>query len=1574
MRLLRSFPLCVLSGTLLCGTAAISQEIAPAARIVNPIDESQLVTLKGTVHPLANARNDRGAAPDEMQLERMHLVLKRSNSQESALHQLIGDLHTPGTASYHKWLTPDQFGKQFGPSDQDIATIQTWLTGHGFSVTKVNPGKQTIEFSGNVAQMRGAFHTQIHKYEVNGETHYANAGDPQIPAAVAPVVGGFVSLNNFRARSYVKYLGKAQYDPKTDHATPEWTIGGGSVSTDNFVLAPGDFAVQYDLNPLYTAGTNGSGQTIAIINESNVNIGQVNSFRSLFLPTYPANPPQVIIDGNDPGVDGINNPDGPNGASTEAYLDVEWAGAVAPDATVDLVIAADTALENGLILAAEHAVYSNVAPIMSVSFGLCENFLTPSGNSFLSALWEQAAAQGITVVVSTGDNGAAGCDNDNSEEYAIYGQQVNGYASTPYNVAVGGTDFYYSDFSQGLTAMEAQMGTYWNTTASNSSPAVSIIAAKAPIPEQPWNDSPYGDTISTLQGGASPLSYTSIAAGGGGSSSIYTTKPAWQTGFGDTARDLPDVSLFASNGSNVSYYPICADDGDCQPVSSSGMMQISGVGGTSASAPSFAGIMAMVNQKYGRQGQADFVLYPLAKQVPAAFNDVRNGTNTVPCDLTDATTNCAPAPNPITLEYTDSNGNLVEILEGMIGTGTTAWYNAVAGYDEASGLGTIDANQLVTNWGSVKFTTTTTTLTPSSTSFTHGTAITVSGKVTTASGTPTGDVGVLTDSTEAGQQGQTFFTLSDGSYTGTVPNLPGGIYNIWGQYSGDATNGLSSSTPVQITVSPENSGIAFNLFSPLGTYTSSSGPGTSVDYGTQLILSGQVTPSSDLAAEETCINTSGAVCPTFDMPTGTVTFTDGSTALNTAVINAEGDAEYNAPFSVGAHSVNASYSGDQSYNKSTAAAPIAFTVVKDTPVIGLSASNQVSSTGYYGAQNQPTVVNVQVENGAIYSVATSASMNPVPVAPPTGTITVSGFPSGVPASATLTAAVDPSTGAPEGVAAFTIPAGTYGNYTVTVNYPGDGNYNSSNSGGVPVQVSAPTGGQVSTTAATMTGNIGPTSSITITGTVTGQSGQPAPTGGVFVFSSGFSNIEVGLNSPASGVVSTFSITLDSQDLFQGANFITLQYTGDKTYYPSAVTLNNESPISNPLSDFSLVAQSTIVPISVSGGASSGTATINLASVNGFSGAVNLTCTAAAGVTCSIAPTAPTLSSGTSTTATLTIDATAGSPNLGYNVLITGADSTGKYVHTTAVEAVVTGSSVTASFGLTANPTSLTITQGTTTGNTSTITVSPVGSFTATVDLTCAVTTTIVGPAGVATCSMASPSVVSGSGTDVVTVTTSGTTSPGPYTVTITGMSGQITQTATVTVTVSAAGAATYAVTTSSPSAINPGDSATSTITVASTTGYAGVVTISCVLTTSPNGATDLPTCSGGAGTITLSSGTTSGTTTVSVTTTAASSSELVYPRLGGKGSGWTGAGGGAVLAFLVFLGIPARRRSWRSMLGVLVLMVALGSPAGCGGGGGGGGGGGNTGTTAGNYTFTVTGTGNPSQSTGNTTTFSVTVN
>ncbi|HVT96499.1 MAG TPA: protease pro-enzyme activation domain-containing protein, partial [Acidobacteriaceae bacterium] len=827
---------------------AQSAQFTVPSRLVRPIDDNSRITLHGYVHPLANAANDRGAAPDSMPLERMHLVLKRSDAQETELKQYIAGQHTPGSASYHKWLTPDQFGKQFGPSDQDVATVESWLSAQGFDVVGLKPGRQVIEFTGSVAQLRTAFHTQIRQYEANGNLHFAAANEPQIPAALSPVVGGFVSLNNFRPQSHARMLGRAFYDPKTGTAKPDWTVNGGegypTIGGVNFAVTPGDFGVQYDLpnaslNPAYSGTTyDGTGQTIAIINEANINIALVNQFRTLF--GLPANPPNIVIDGNDPGIDGINNPDGPNYATSEAYLDVEWAGAVAPKATVDLVIAADTALENGLYLAAEHAIYSNLAPVVSVSFGACESAIG-STNAFLLALTEQAAAEGITVTVSTGDNGSAGCDNPNAVQYASYGAAVSGFASTPYDVAVGGTDFYYSNY-QHLALTD--LSTYWNTTGSNT-PSVTL---KTPIPEQPWNNSQFGLDASNYY---STYQATTIGAGSGGASSAavcaagynQTTgvclgtptgypKPSWQMGTGvpaDNVRDIPDVSLFAADGPNYAYYATCVSDGDCQP-NSSGPVQIFGVGGTSASAPAFAGIMALVNQKYGRQGQADFVLYPLKAQFPAAFHDVTVGSISVPCKI--GTVNCISVASPITIGG---------VSEGQIGSGTTPYYNASAGYNLATGLGSVDATVLLNNWGNISFTGSTTTLTPSSTSFAHGTAITISGSVT-GTGSPTGNVALLADTTLPVQQAQATFSLSAGAFSASNVNyLPGGTYNIWGQYGGDGKNAASTSAKTQITVTPEASTTTFDVLNSASTSSASViTAGQSVSYGTQLILAAQV--------------------------------------------------------------------------------------------------------------------------------------------------------------------------------------------------------------------------------------------------------------------------------------------------------------------------------------------------------------------------------------------------------------------------------------------------------------------------------------------------------------------------------------------------------------------------------------------------------------------------------------------------------------------------------------------------------------------------------------------------------------
>jgi subtilase family serine protease len=1445
-----------MAGALLCGAAAKAQDAAHAARIVNQIDENQRITLKGTIHPLANAANDRGAVADSMKLERIHLVLKRSDSQESSLRQLITDLHTPGTASYHKWLTPDQFGKQFGPSDQDIATVQAWLTSHGFSVTKVNPGKQTIEFTGNAGQMREAFHTQIHQYQVKGETHFANAGDPQIPAALAPVVGGFASLNNFRAKSHARPLGKALYDPKTDKATPQWTMSGGY----NFVLSPGDYAVQYDLNPLYAAGVNGAGQTIAIVNDSNVNIGLVNQFRSLF--GLPVNPPQVIIDGNDPGVDGINNPDGPNGDSVEAYLDVEWSGAVAPNATIDLVVAADTQLENGLQLAAEHAVNSNVAPVISLSFGNCESTLG-TYNQFLNGLWEQAAAQGITVLVSTGDSGSAGCDDDNTQDYASSGQAVNGFGSTPFNVAVGGTDFYYSAYNQGSTALGNQIATYWNTTASNATPTVSINATNAPIPEQPWNASQYGLNIYSEY-----ASYgdTDIVGGGGGASAVYTTKPSWQTGFGDTVRDLPDVSLFASSGINGSYYPICATDGDCQPVSSGGTVQIFGVGGTSASAPSFAGIMALVNQKYGPQGQADFVLYPLSKQYPAAFHDVTVGTNSVPCEISPTvSTDCIAVSSPITISVTYSNGTTGNVTEGQIGNTTTLTpeYNAGVGYDLASGLGTVDANVLVADWNKVSFSKSTTTLSIP-TSFTHGTAVSVSGNVTAASGTPTGDVGLVTDSTEQNQRGQTFFTLSGGAYSGSVNYLPGGTYNVWAQYGGDTNNALSDSAKTQVTVSPEASNILFLVLTPTSTGLEYLNSGTTgIPYGTQLSLSALPAPTAEFAAYENCQIGTATTCPVFQNPTGTVTFKDGSTTLNVAPVNVEGEAEFTPPagFNAGAHSVTAVYSGDNSYNGSSSAT-VTFSVVQATPTVLLTTPASPYNQG------QPASLNILVEG---YGTGNGAG------AAPTGSVTLSGVPAGTPTSATLSAGVDPSYGTTVGLATVVIPASAAaGTYNITAAYTPDSasstNYSSASSSALSVQIAAATGIATTTVASASAASTSPTAAIKVSGTVTAASGA-APTGTVYLLA-GIANtsnnggsgtvVSVGSASlqPGSGTSSSFTIYVDSEALLQGANQLTAYYLGNTTWASSSSsTLIN---ISNPLSDFSLVPNTTLVPLN-SGNSYSNTDTIQLASVNGFSGTVNLTCTAALGVNCTITPSVS-LGTGGSGMATLTVNTGtwAYPANLPYDVLVTG--TSGAYVHTLNVQGVVSGSAAGSSSFMISNSGNITVDGGATTGNTSTITITPVGGFTGPVALSCAVTPTTGTPA---TCSI--PSSVSIAGTSAVTATltlnTTLATTGGSYTVTVTGTSGSIAPTSVVTATVTSPGLTLTNSGSISIGSLGATTGNTSTITVTPSNGLTGTVALACSATATPTGASTPATCTVAPTSVAIS-GTTAQTATLTINTTA----------------------------------------------------------------------------------------------------------
>jgi len=583
---------------------------------------------------MARTEFDHGAAPADLPMQQMQLVLTRSAAQQADLDRLLVAQQDPSSPQYHQWLAPEQFGQRFGASDEDVQKITGWLESNGFHIDRVANGRNLIEFTGDAGQVENTFHTQIHKYMVNGRSHWANSSNPEIPAALAGVVAGVATLHNFEKKPQaIRSAAQFEGTLSGDSATPQYTSSG------QHALGPADYATIYDINPVYSSGINGSGVTIAVVGRSNINVQDVISFRSTF--GLVPNAPQIIVNGRDPGTSN-------NEEVGEATLDVTWAGAVAPNAKVVLVASASTNAADGVDLSEEYIVDHNLADIMTESFGSCEATYTQAEQASISNLAAQAAAEGITYAVASGDSGAEGCD-DPSKVPATQGLSVNVLSSTPYNIAVGGTQFNEN----------GNNSSYWNN-------ANSLNSALSYIPEVVWNES---CTAGTCTSGNSP----GLWAGGGGVSTLVL-KPSWQAGIpGIPAEDhryVPDISLAAAGHDP---YLVCLSS-SCTPTTT-GRFSLAGYAGTSAATPSFAGIMALVVQKTSsRQGQADVVLYRLAAQQQYSqcasggrtssnciFNDITSGNNAVP-------------------------------------GGPSGLYPATAGYDLATGLGSIDVANLVNQW------------------------------------------------------------------------------------------------------------------------------------------------------------------------------------------------------------------------------------------------------------------------------------------------------------------------------------------------------------------------------------------------------------------------------------------------------------------------------------------------------------------------------------------------------------------------------------------------------------------------------------------------------------------------------------------------------------------------------------------------------------------------------------------------------------------------------------------------------------------------------------------------------------
>jgi hypothetical protein len=1056
---------------------AVGQQAANVpARVTQPVDTENLATLRGNTHPLARPEYDQGAAPDSLPMERILLVLQRSAEQEAALRGLLDEQQIKSSPNYHMWLTPEQFGQQFGPADADIQAVTSWLSSQGFQVSHVATGRTVIEFSGTAGQVRQGFHTEIHKFVVNGEEHWANASDPQIPAALTPVVAGFDSLNNFPRRPRIHHLGTFSKSKATGQVRPLFTFPYES----GYVVAvgPADFATIYNVTPLWNAGIDGTGQTIAIVADSNINIKDVRDFRTMF--GLPANDPQIILNGPDPGV----IPPSVGGDEDEADLDVQWTGAVAKGATIDFVVSEDTETTAGVDLSALYVIDNNIAPIMNSSYGACEAAIGASALAFYNTIWEEGAALGITINIAAGDSGSAGCDDSGTETAAQYGLAVGGDASTPFNVAVGGTDF--NDASS--------ISTFWSQT-NNSTTQSSALSY---IPEMAWNDS--CANTGSLTGCATwdGSSNAGVAAGSGGQSNcaypesvsggvecttsggiLGIPKPAWQSGTGvpnDMVRDIPDVSLFAGDGANGSFYIFCEMDYNTTNTSSCDLnapyQDFQGAGGTSFSAQAFGGIMALVDQKTGqRQGNANYVLYPLAAKSGAScastsamaptasassciFYDIQVGNNSVACDA--GSPNCGN-------KSSNGYGIMVYTNTATPPVSVPAWLTT-GGYDLATGIGTVNAANLVNKWTSVSFNASSTKLSITPTTITHGQSVSVTVNVTPASAT--GDVSLIGGPNNS-NLGIAFATLSNGTVTTPTILLPGGTYGVTARYAGNGTYGSSESTPVTVTVNPETSQTKVQVvaYTPdcSGNYTYAV---PSITYGANMVCSGVTIPLYWLRMDVT--NNSGNLCynnstsnptgiPIYQCPTGQLTVTEngqpladlGAPADNTPgtyTLNSQAHAEDNfVQLPGGTDILAASYTPspgppNNSYSSSQGTATI--TVAQAAATIGLTASSQTVTSG------QSVTLTATVGTTSIGFAPTGA------VQFLNAGVPITGSSCGSPCTVTTA----PVNGSASGTASLTATLTTSftATATITAQYVADLNYSASTSSPLTVTVTSGT--------------------------------------------------------------------------------------------------------------------------------------------------------------------------------------------------------------------------------------------------------------------------------------------------------------------------------------------------------------------------------------------------------------------------------------------------------------------------------------------------------------------------------------
>ncbi len=886
-------------------------QTAPKDRIVDPIEHTNMAAIPGSLHPMARAEFDRGLADNAKTLQGLSINFKRSAAQQAALQTLLKAQQDPASPSYHKWLTPAQFGQQFGMSAADLAKVSDWLQQQGFTVTSVAQSRNAISFTGSIANIEKAFQTQIHNYSVNGETHFANATQISIPAALSGSVVSVGGLNDFRLKPRIQFPKSKSRSASLD---PRFTSG---VKGSHY-LTPGDFAVIYDLNPLYTAGNNGKGVTIAIVGQTDIVPADITDFRAAaglsvsnpIVVTVPNTTPLTVAAGS------------ASNDLAETDLDLEWSGGVAPEASIVLVNS--DSVFTSLRYVIQNAVNGITVPIISQSYGACEANFATSDLTTIEGWLQQANAQGQTVMLASGDAAAADCDDSTGTTVvtsATQGLAVDYPGSSAYVTDVGGTEF----MGDGTAATpQTGAGTYWNAKGTGGVQDDLITSAKSYIPEMVWND-----TAFSIQNNGG------FSGGGGGVSSLWP-KPSWQTGVAgipaDKFRHVPDISLAASPDHDGYLYctqiPPASNPNtfisSCQAtsfrISDPGQQDDQGLtvaGGTSFAAPSFAGILAIIEQKLatgGGLGNVNPALYKLAANsgtYASAFHDITTGNNEVPC--TTGSPNCPSGSNPV------------------IG------YAAATGYDQATGLGSVDANNLATAYAALV----TATGTQTALTVNPGTSIVINEQVTftatvtpnTLSVAPTGTITFNIDGT-ATQVPLSTASPYAGQFQTTFPQA--GTHTVSATYSGDSTYTSSTSATTTLTIAASGTE---------ATTTAVAASPSTVALGSAVTLTATITGK-----------TAGTL-------TGPVTFTTGNKTIGTvnqvtlgagntatAALNVQ-SAGASLGFTPGTDTITASYGGDSFNAPSSGTVDVTVT----NPSITVSASNITISSSAPGHSGTSTI-------------------------------------------------------------------------------------------------------------------------------------------------------------------------------------------------------------------------------------------------------------------------------------------------------------------------------------------------------------------------------------------------------------------------------------------------------------------------------------------------------------------------------------------------------------------------------------------------------------------------------------------